>query len=271
VEQAVVADGFRITVHRAYADRLGVRLATTVEDMEGRWSDVSIQDAKVIDDHGRVYEGWDSSLSQTPSVGTSSSWLRFLLPDQAVDGDVRLEISVTSIRARNPGPIPDGIDGELVWNQVAGPWRFHVAVPITHGWAISPPSASATGSGTRCSGPATCSGLTGVTIDLKELGVVPSGTLVRLAVRGLPEMPAGSVRGWIPATNIQHDSVTLDESEHPPGVLSSDSDVTIETRQVFDNLAGHWRISVDRFWTSGPPIVHIVGPWVLEFDVPETP
>ena len=52
--------------------------------------------------------------------------------------------------------------------------------PITEGQTTSPVANASAG---------------GVTIDLVELGVVPSGTVVRLAVEGLPEMPADAV--WL--------------------------------------------------------------------------
>ena len=45
VDQTVTADGYRVTVHRAYADRLGVRLAMTVEDLDDRWSGLEVEAA----------------------------------------------------------------------------------------------------------------------------------------------------------------------------------------------------------------------------------
>src|SRR5688500_7511030 len=47
VDQTVTGDGYRVTVHRAYADRLGVRLALTVEDLEARWSELYVEAADV--------------------------------------------------------------------------------------------------------------------------------------------------------------------------------------------------------------------------------
>jgi len=78
VDQTVTADGYRVTVHRAYADRLGVRLAMTVEDLDERWSEFYVDGAEVTDADGRVYEGWNWSGSRTPVDGSSATWSRFL-------------------------------------------------------------------------------------------------------------------------------------------------------------------------------------------------
>ena len=132
-------------------------------------------------------------------------------------------------------------------------------MPITRGEAISP-AANASASG--------------VTIDLKELGVVPSGTVVRLAVEGLPELPAGSADGWYPVTSIEHDGERLTDDPLEPGVVGSDGDVTLEVLPVVEDLAGHWKITILQFHSFDPTRERFgesQGPWVLEFDVAETP
>ncbi len=99
---------------------------------------------------------------------------------------------------------------------------------------------------------------------------MPSGTVVRLFVEGLPEIPPDCVdaEGWRPVSNIDLDGETLDEHELPPGVVGPRGHVTIEALPVLDDLAGHWTISVLGFWsTACEQFGEDLGPWVLEFDV----
>lgn len=253
VDQAVTADGYRVTVHRAYADRLGVRLAMTVEDLDDRWSGLYVDAADVTDARGRVYEGWNWSGSRTPVVGSSAAWSRFLLPADARGDDQQLRVTVTSLAVRSPEPIPRDLDPERIWTSVSGAWSFEVDVPITRGQAIAPAASASAG---------------GVTIALKELGVVPSGTVVRLAVEGLPEFAAG----WFPVTSIEHDGEQLTDDPLEPGVVGTDGSVTLEVLPVVEDLAGHWKITILEFWSPArEPFGEDLGPWVLEFDVAETP
>lgn len=260
VDQTVTADGYRVTVHRAYADRLGVRLAMTVEDLGDRWSGLYVENAAVVDARGRVYEGWNWSGSRTPIDGSSATWSRFLLPAGARGDDLRLRVTVTSLAVRSPDPIPTDLDPEQIWTSVGGTWSFEFDMPpITLGHAISP---------------AAIASLHGVTIELEELGVVPSGTVVRVAVDGLPEVPPGSVDGWLPSTTIEHDGEPLSDQPLEPGVVGSDGDVTIEGLPDVEDLAGHWKITVHEFYYFDPTREQFgesQGPWVLEFDVAETP
>lgn len=257
VDQTVTADGYRVTVHRAYADRFGVRLAMTVEDLDDRWSELYVEAADVIDGDGRAYEGWNWSGSQTPVDDSSETWSRFLLPADALGDDLRLLVTVTSLAVRSPDPIASDVDPERIWTSVGGAWTFDLDVPITRGQAISP-AATATANG--------------VTINLKELGMVPSGTVVRLAVDGLPEIPADSAEGWYPVTSVEHDGERLTDDALPPGVVGSDGDVTLEVLPVVEDLAGHWRITILEFWSpTRGQFGESLGPWVLEFDVAETP
>lgn len=266
VDQSVTDDGYRVTVHRAYADPLGVRLAMTVEDLEGRWSSLQVEGAELTDSRGRVYEGWNWSGNRTPVDGAIATWARFLLPDDAGGDDLRLQATVTSLWVRSPDPIPLDPDPDQIFRSVAGAWSFEFDMPpLTQGHAISPASNVSAN---------------GVTIDLAELGVVPSGTMVHLVVGGLPELPAENVEGWLPDISIEHDGVAMDGDQPlEPGVVGSDGVVTIEANPAVEELAGHWRITVHSFYphiTSPEPAWDWQfplpeGPWVLEFDVAETP
>jgi hypothetical protein len=260
VDQTVTADGYRVTVHRAYADRLGVRLAMTVQDQDDRWSDLYVETAKVTDVDGRVYEGWNWSGSRAAVDGSSEAWSRFLLPAEALADDLQLRVTVTSLAVRSPEPIPSDLDPERIWTSVGGVWAFEIDVPFTKGKPAVSAAANARANG--------------VAIALEEIGVVPSGTVVRLAVEGLPEMSAGSVDGWYPVTSVEHDGDRLTDDPLPSGIVGSHGDVTLELTPVVDDLAGHWRVTVLQFHSFDPAskrIGEIHGPWVLEFDVAETP
>ena len=257
VDQTVTADGYRVTVHRAYADRLGVRLAMTVEDLDDRWSEFYVDGAEVTDADGSVYDGWNWSGSRTPIDGSSATWSRFLLPADAHGEDLQLRVTVTSLAVRSPDPIPSDLDPERIWTTIGGAWTFELDVPFTQGEPAVSPAANASASG--------------VTIALEELGVVPSGTVVRLAVEGLPELPADSAEGWYPVTSVEHDGERHTDDAVPPGLLGSDRDVTLEVVPVVEDLAGHWKITILEFWSpTREPFGERLGPWVLEFDVPET-
>ena len=259
VDQTVTAEGYRVTLHRAYADRLGVRLAMTVEDLEGRWSELSVEAAHVTDARGRVYEGWNWSGTRTPDDGSAEVWSRFLSPDDALGDDLQLRVTVTSLAVRLPEPIPREMDPERIWTTVGGAWNFELDVPFTHGQTNSPAANASTN---------------GVAIHLDELGVVPSATVVRLSVEDLPEMPGGNVYGWYPVTRIEHDGEPLTDDPLEPGVVGSDGMVTLEVSPVVDTLAGHWTITVLQFHYFDPTrnqFGEVEGPWVLEFDVAATP
>jgi hypothetical protein len=257
VDQTVTSDGYRITVHRAYADRLGVRLAMTVEDLDDRWSELFVEAADVTDADGRVYEGWDWSGSRTPVEDSSATWSRFLMPADARGDDLQLRVTVTTLAVRSPDPIPSDRDPERNWTSVGGAWTFEFDMPqITQGRTISPVANASKG---------------GVTISLEELGVVPSGTVVRLAVDGLPGLPADSADGWYPVASVEHDGERLTDDAVPPGMVGPRGDVTLEVVPVVEDLAGHWKITIPEFWSAREQFGESLGPWVLEFDVAEKP
>lgn len=260
VDQTVTADGYRVTVHRAYADRLGVRLAISADDLEGRWSEFIVEDADVTDRDGRIYEAWNWSGSRTPVDDSTATWSRFLMPDEATRGDLKLRLTVTSLMVRLPEPISTTLDAEQIWRSVSGSWSFEIQVPVTSGQTMSPAVEPASGSG--------------VTIEVEELGLVPSGTVVRLAVAGLPEGPAGSHSSWFPVGTVEHDGEPLSDDSLEPGIVGSDGVVTLELLPVAEDLAGHWKITVlgfHSFDATTKQFGYSEGPWVLEFNVAETP
>jgi hypothetical protein len=265
VDQSVTADGYEVTVHRAYVDRLGVRIAMSVVDLDDRWSGLEVDAAELTDSAGRVYGAWNWSLSRTPVDGAVATWARFLLPADVGDDDLPLKVTVTALRVRAPDPIPFEFNPEHIWTSVGGAWSFEFdRPPITHGHAVSPTATASS---------------QGVTITLEELGVVPSGAEVRLAVEGLPDVP-GSAYGWLPSSRIEHDGEPLSDQPFEPGVLRSDGVVVIEALPDAEGAiqptdpAGHWRITIESFYAFDSSLQQgrvVEGSWVLEFDVAETP
>jgi hypothetical protein len=260
VDRSVTVDGYEVTAHRAYADRLGVRVALTVKDLEGRWTGLEVEQAVAVDAQGRAFPAWNWSGSRTPVDGTVATWARFELPD-GFQGDVgSLRVTVTSLHVRTSQPVV-GLDPEQIWTSVGGAWTLEVDVPpITEGTSVAPVATANTA---------------GVSIAMEELAVVPSGTVVRLAIDGLPGATAGDVYGWLPDVAIIHDGEPFDgDQPFEPGIVSGEGIVTIEAVPNVDDLAGHWRITVHSFYAFDGELEQghtIEGPWVLEFDVPEQP
>jgi hypothetical protein len=268
VDQSVTADGYRVTVHRAYADPLGVRLAMTVEDLEGRWSNLAVETAEATDSRGRVYEAWNWSGDRTPVDGSTAiaTWARFLLPDdlrgEKRSDDLQFRVTVTSLWVRSPEPLPIDPDPDQIFASVGGAWSFEFDLPpITDGHAVSPVATASS---------------QGVTISLEELRIVPSGAAFRIAVEGLPIVP-GSAYGWLPSSKIVHDGTPFNDQPVEPGIMRSDGVVIIEALPDVEGAipsadpTGHWNVTVNTFYAFDSVLEkgHIVdGPWVLEFDVP---
>ena len=160
VEQTVTDDDYRVTLHRAYADALGVRFAMSVVDLEDRWSQLRIDAADVSDAGGRAYTGWNWSWSDAPPNAGDAAWSRFILPSDAPE-DLRLRVTVTTIAVRSPEPLELPLDPERIWTSVAGEWTFDVDVPVTAGGRTIEPAVSASQGG--------------VTVTWEELELVPSG------------------------------------------------------------------------------------------------
>ncbi len=141
VDETVTADGYQVKMHRAYADRLGVRVAMTVEDLEDRWSGFHIDTAHATDDDGSVYEGWNSP-SRTPVDGSIATWLRFLPPPDALRDDLHLRVTITSLLVRSPDPME--LDPERIWTSVGGELDRSTSTCPPSPWANpSAPSANA--------------------------------------------------------------------------------------------------------------------------------
>lgn len=268
IEQTVTNADYRVTVERAYADALGVRLAMSVVDVEDRWSELRIDAADVTDTDGRVYDGWNWRRSDEAVDATDATWARFILPSDAPQ-DLSLRVTVTDIAVRAPEPLELPLDGDRIWTTVEGEWTFDVDVPVT--------------AGTDKVAPGVSDSHGGVTVTWEELELVPSGSVARLTVRGLPELPADEAAGWYPVLGADHDGQGLTDDVFAYSIRD-DGDVMavemipyldvpiIEGLQVEDDLGGRWTITIDGFWSSFDPTGEGfgkgLGPWVLEVEVP---
>lgn len=268
IEQTVTDAGYRLTVERAYADALGVRVAMSAVDLEDRWSQLRIDAATATDADGRSYLGWNWRRSDTPGNAMDATWARFILPGDAPD-DLSLRVTVTEIAVRAPEPLASPVDPNRIWTTVEGEWTFDVDVPVTPAsQAIAPAVSDSHG---------------GVTVTWEELELVPSGPIARLTVRGLPELPADATDGWYPILGAEHDGQGLTDDVFAYGVRD-DGDVmtveiipyldvpVIEGLQVAEDLSGRWTITITGFYSSFDPtregFGQDLGPWVLEVDVP---
>lgn len=271
VEQTATQDGYRVTVERAYADALGVRLAMSVVDLDDRWSELRIDAANMTDTDGRVYEAWNWSRSEVLANSTDATWSRFILPSDAPQ-DLSLRVTVSAIEVRVPEPLESPLDPERIWTSVAGEWAFDIDVPVLAESQSVEPAVSASHGG--------------VTVTWEELELVPSGPIARLSVRGLPELPAGSADGWYPVLGAEHDGQGLTDPVFPSGIRSDGDEMTVEIIpylegpvlegfQVTDDLSGRWTITISGFWSSsdatGEGFGEGLGPWILEVDVPAEP
>lgn len=268
VEQTVTDAGYRLTVERAYADALGVRVAMSAVDLEDRWSQLRIDAATVTDADGRSYLGWNWRRSETPANAADATWARFILPADAPE-ELSLRVTVTGIAVRAPEPLASLVDPNRIWTTVEGEWTFDVDVPVTPGSEAIAPAVSASHGG--------------VTVTWEELELVPSGPIARLTVRGLPELPADAADGWYPILGAEHGGQGLTDDVFAYGIRNDGDVMTVEIipyldgpvtegLQVVDDLTGRWTITIDGFWSSFDPtregFGEDLGPWVLEVDVP---
>lgn len=172
IDQSVVDHGYRVTVVRAYADPLYLRLAATAEDLEDRgWSEIGIGGPAITDDEGLPFDMSVGYYGQ-PSRTTSEGWLQFLVPPEAaVPGSRHLTVTFDRLMVRRAGPaptLPNGeIDPDRARTTVAGKWSFDFDLKFLAGHATKPDVSATVGE---------------VTVTLSELTVTPAVTTGRMTV-----------------------------------------------------------------------------------------
>jgi hypothetical protein len=267
IEQSVIDQGYRVTLVRAYADPVGLYLALSMEDVEGR--DVSEAHAgmlSVVDSQGVVYPG---SMLQTDGNGRSDYaeglWRLAVPQEAAVPGVRHLTVEVTSIsvRAHDPPSATPGFAYETLWTQVQGSWTFHFDLEF-QGLVAARPGVTASHAG--------------IDVTWTDLVVTPSATIITLEVTGLE--PTERHWGWDQGGRIERDGRRL-EWFSSAGSLDSGPEaqtVVYEMEQGREDLSGTWTVTIDEFRTdlrdpeSGMATESrsITGPWVLTFEGPPT-
>lgn len=265
IDQSVVDKGYRVTLVRAYGDPVGLYLALTMEDLEGRdLAEAHAGMPTVKDDRGVAYP---ASLGQSDVAGSSSYaeglWRFDVPPEAAVAGVRHLTVEVTGISVRRHDP-PDATPGfayENLWTETAGSWTFDFDLDF-QGLLHARPDVTASHAG--------------VDVVWTDLVVTPAATIITLEVTGLE--PTEKDWGWNQGGRIERDGRRL-EWFFSQGTLDSGPDtqtIVYEMEQGREDLSGNWQITIDEFRTDVPDrdsnvtteTKIITGPWVLTFEGP---
>ena len=263
VDQTATVDDYQVTVHRTYADALGVRVAVAAVDLQDRWSEFAIESAAMTDSEGRVYEPWNWSLTKAPADASVATWSRFMAPRDAPTRDLQLRLTVTALAVRAPAPLIPDLDAHDIWTTVAGDWTFDVAVPVVHAGRVIEPVASVT--------------VDGITVTMREIGLMPSGPFARIVVQGLPEPAAGADRTvWNTNFMIEHDGQGYTDHVFDGGAVAGGKELLVEIVRgddfdpYIEDISGHWTVTIPQFNAFDPAterVEEVIGPWVLDFDV----
>lgn len=236
--------GYAVTLEAAYADQARLMLAVSALDTQDRgWSgiDASSASARLADGSGPAFV-MTSGGSTPASMGSANTiWLDAVEPP--TPGVHRIVVTVPAIRYRDKEPVGTADP----WHEVLGSWTFTFDLPVVGGRRVDV-SAAATANN--------------VTAATTELFATP--TSVEIDVRWSNREPASS--SWTSVGTAYHDGKKI-----PIGRTHTVSDV--ETLGLISGVAdpsGHWKVVIDETigFDSNGEQVRLVGPWVLEFDVP---
>ena len=265
IDQSVVDQGYRVTLVRAYADPVGLYLAVTMEDLEGRdVSEAHASSARVVDADGFEYPPDLGQSDGTGSSAYSEGLWRYRVPRAAATPGVRhLTAAITSIsvRAHDPAEATPGFPYESLWSTVDGSWVFEFDLGF-RGQLMTRPGVTAS--------------VNGVAITWTGLTVTPAATMVTLEVSGLA--PTEPDWGWTHGGRIDHDGHRL-EYLYEAGVLDDGpgpQTLVFEMQEGRVDLSGTWRVTIDAFEADVPDPESdvttekrvITGPWVLTFEGP---
>jgi hypothetical protein len=265
IDQSVVDQGYRVTIVRAYADPVGLYLAMTMEDLEGRdLSEAHVGMPTVHAADGTEFPREMGGAGGTDGSGYSEGLFRYRVPsDVATPGTQRLTAEVTgvSVRAHDPPDATAGFSYESLWTTVPGTWAFTFDLDVFGGLAADPASTASAG---------------GVDVTWTDLFVTPAATIITLQVSGLDATEPDW--GWSFGGRIEHDGRDL-EWLSSEGILDAGpgpQTLSFEMEQGRDDLTGTWTITIDEFQTDIPDPdsdvttekVVIDGPWVLTYEGP---
>ena len=257
IDQAVVDDGYRVTLVRAYADPTYLRLAVVAEDLEDRgWAEVIAGFAVVTDDQSNTFQqsmGEYGAHTSTSSEGIAT----YVVPPDLEEAATRhLTATVHELGVRREAGPSEAIPPEDLWSTVEGTWTFEFDLEFFGAVSAEPGITASTD---------------GVDVTLRRLSVSPSSTIGLLEIEGLP---VGDT-GWDPYIAVEHDGRVLDLWRLAPGSVGDS--LEFEIQRGFVDLSGTWTITITEFHRDipnpGSDITteeeSIVGPWVLEFVGPE--
>jgi len=256
IDQAVIDDGYRVTLVRAYADPAGLRLALVAEDLEDRgWEEISVGGPKVTDDEGHTFQAFMGEFGASTSISSEVIMLYLVPPDITEARTRHLTATVKALGIRRAPAAGEVIPPEDLHSSVKGTWTFEFDLEFF---------------GSVSAEPGVTASAAGIDVTLRRLSVMPSATIGLLEIDGLPVVESG----WDPYFNVTHDGEVLDLWRLSPGSVGDS--LEFEVQKGFDDLSGTWTITITEFHRNIPnpesdittEEESIVGPWVLEFEGP---
>ena len=248
--------GYKVTLHRAYADANLLMLATTVVDVEqqGVWTWTS----SVADSSGTEWQ-------QETGGGLSSDSITYFsaISEPAPAGRRTFTVSY-DVRSNREHAAPSSLDRD--------PWvdTTYVHIPISISFDLT----VAGGLDTRLNASTVSQG---VTMTLDRITTAPAMVRLTLHLRGA--FPAGS-DGWLPIAFVTHNGRDVPvRNESAPlredGQSATDSVVVIETNEGVDDPSGDWSVTASELTgnatepgASWGHDVRLAGSWTLNFTLP---
>lgn len=256
VDQAVVDQGYRVSLVRAYADPSGLRLALAVEDLRGRgWEEITVGMPRVTDEHGREYQPFMGEFGAQTSTLSEAIMVYLVAPEHAEPGARHLTATVDFLGVRRAAAPMESIPPEDLHERVAGRWAFEFDLDF-FGAVTAAPDVTAHAAG--------------IDVALRRLSVTPSSTIGLLEIQGLPVVELG----WDPYISVRRNGRQLDLWRLSPGFVGDRME--FEIQEGFEDLSARWTITIAEFHRDIPDPnsditteeESIVGPWVLEFEGP---
>ena len=302
------ADGYRITLERAYADANQMMLAVTVVDTQNRgWSQVDLGSLSVSDSAGG---DWTMATGITDPVAITYAatirWFEYARKGPAALGRRPFSVTVSSVLVR------DREDGRATSDLSRDPWRS-VAVNATFPFELTVgggPQATVSGGpqATVSGGPqatALVGGCSPATVGVAPQATVGGGPQATVTVGGSPATPhvwseshgvtltlesivaspsqvrlelrlAGAPSGgtyWSPIVDcVSHNGHNLDvamQSSHLGSPLT-----TAYTSEGVEDPVGDWTVWVSQLMGDGTEAANqgqdlrYLGNWTLHFSMP---
>jgi hypothetical protein len=248
--------GYKVTLHRAYADANQLMLAATVVDVQqqGVW----IWTASVVDGSGT---GW---VEETGTDEPPDSLMYFSATTEPAQAGLHHFTATFDVRSNRQEPTPSML--------VSGPGdgTTYTDIPISIPFDLS------VGGGVDKKTSISAESQ-GITMTLDRITTAPS--MVRITLHILGTFPEGS-DGWLPTAFVTHNGMDLpvrnesgalgESCASAPGCV-----VTLETSEGVDDPDGDWSVTATEVGgnTTDPSAswgheIAITGTWTLDFTLP---